>query len=189
LLFIGRDFALKGGYTAISIINNLVKKYDWVRGVIVSDVPKKILDEYAGNKKIKFYSLMSHEKLFSKIYPNSDVLLYPTFSDTFGFAILEAQSFGLPVIAMKTASTHTIQETISEGETGFVINNLDSDASNRIVSKKVIAKMTEKVEKLITNDTLLNSMSKKCRKVIKDGKFSIERRNKKLKKIYEDAIK
>ena len=128
---------------------------------------------------------MSHEKLFGEIYPNADILVYPTFSDTFGFAILEAQSFGLPVVAMRTKSTHTINETITDGKTGFVVDNLEAEDINRIVSKKVFLEIKNDVEKLIKDKKLLKNMSKNCLDIIKNGKFSIRKRNEKLKKVYE----
>lgn len=187
LLFIGRDFELKGGAIALEIFDKLTKKYINVWATVVSDVPKEILRKYQ-NKKIKFYSLTSHKKLFKEIYPNADIFVYPTFSDTFGFAILEAQSFGLPVIAMKTYSTHTLQETINEGKTGFVIENLSASGSDKLISQNIIKQISGRVEELIINRKKLMDMSKNCMKEIEKGKFSMRERNKKLKRIYEKAI-
>lgn len=187
LLFIGRDFELKGGAIALEIFDKLTKKYTNVWATIVSDVPKEILNKYK-NIKIEFYSLTSHEQLFKDIYPNADIFVYPTFSDTFGFAILEAQSFGLPVIAMKTKSTHTLQETISEGKTGFIVENLTASSSNKTISQEIIKQITGRIEELIINKKKLRNMSKNCQKEIKTGKFSIKERNKKLKMIYREAI-
>lgn len=188
LLFVGRDFEMKGGEIAVMVINKLTRKYDNVEGVIVSDTPLKVLNKYKENKKIKFYGLMSHEKLFNEIYPNADIFIYPTFSDTFGFAILEAQSFGLPVIAMKTYSTHTLKETISEGKTGFVIENMSANANARTFDEKIIKGVVEKVERLIKDKKLLKLMRKNTEEEIREGKFSIKRRNEKLEKIYRKAV-
>ncbi|MFH0712172.1 MAG: glycosyltransferase family 4 protein [archaeon] len=189
LLFIGRNFELKGGVVALDIFDKLTKKYDNVSATIVSDVSNEIIKKYELNKKILFCGLMPHEKLFKEIYPRADIFVYPTFSDTFGFAILEAQSFGLPVVAMKTRSTHTIKETISEGKTGFIVENLEADAVNKIASEEVKNQITGKIEGLITNKKKLGDMSKNCVREIGSGKFSIKKRNKKLKKIYSEALK
>ena len=188
LLFIGRDFKMKGGGIALKIFDELTKKYDNVYATVISDVPEKILKKYELNSKTKIYGLMSHEKLSEEIYPNEDIFVYPTFSDTFGFAILEAQSFGLPVVVMKTRDTHTIGETVIDGKTGFIVENLKANAVNRVASEKIIEQIKKVVEKLINDKSMLKSMSKNCLKEIGKGKFSIEKRNKKLRKIYEEAI-
>ena len=170
-------------------MDELSEKHDNIEGIIVSDTPSEILKKYSKNKKITFYSLLSQEKLFKDIYPSCDLFLYPTFSDTFGFAILEAQSFGLPVIAQKTQSTHTIHETIKEGKTGFVISNLKANAENNIYSQDVFDKILLATEKTVINKKLMKELSKNCINLIKEGKFSIQERNRQLSRIYFEAIK
>jgi len=189
ILFVGRDFEVKGGEIALEVLDRLTKKYQNIQGIIVSDVPKKFLEKYKENKKINFLRLVPQDKLFKDIYPSSDIFLYPTFSDTFGFAILEAQSFGLPVIAMKTQSTHTINETIQEGKTGFIIKNMSANGDVRTFNNELLGEVTEKVERLIKDKKLLEKMSRLSRKKIAQGKFSIRERNKKLKRIYREALK
>ncbi len=188
-LFVGRDFEIKGGEIFLKILNTLTKKYPQVDGVIVSEVPEKFIMKYSKNKRIRFLKLLPRESLFTKIYPSSDILLYPTFSDTLGFAILEAQSFGIPVISQKTKSTHTISETIIEGKTGFIINNLKASGENRVMDPKTLNSILKKCETLICERSLRNEMSKNAKTQILNGKFSIKERNKKLGKIYFDAMK
>jgi starch synthase len=188
LLFIGRDFEMKGGKIALEIIDNITKKYPNTSAIFIAEVPKIIKEKYKKNTRIKIYNLVDQEKLFNEVYPESDVFLYPTFSDTFGFAILEAQSFGLPVIAMKTKSTHTINETINNGKTGYVIENLKSDAFNKYYDAKIINEFIDKISNLIENKNKLKQFKKNAYNEIERGKFSIHKRNKKLSKIYSEAI-
>ncbi len=185
ILFVGRDFEVKGGEIVWEVMDRLTKKYENIEGVIISNVLKKNFKE---NKKIRIYNLVSQKELFEKIYPRADIFLYPTFSDTFGFAILEAQSFGLPVVAMKTGSTHTIEETIQEGKTGFIINNSGANAHKRVFKGKVFNEIMLKTEKLVKNGRLRKEMSRNCFKEIENGKFSIKERNKKLERIYSEAL-
>lgn len=189
LLFIGRNFKEKGGKIALEVIDYLTKKYDNVYGTIISDVPKRIYEKYSENKKINIHGLVSQKRLFEEIYPESDIFIYPTFSDTLGFSILESQSFGLPVIAMRTQSTHSINETVQENKTGFIIDNSKTDGLERKFDKNIIDGFIESTEKLIKNKKLREKMSNAARKEISDGKFSIKERNKKLKRIYEEALK
>ena len=102
---------------------------------------------------------------------------------------MEAQSFGLPVIAQQTGSTHTINETIDDGKTGFIINNSRASGEQRVFDKKIVQEFVEKIEKLIKDKKTRENMSKHCIKQIKTGKFSIKERNKKLTRIYREALK
>ncbi|PJE81431.1 hypothetical protein COU58_02430 [Candidatus Pacearchaeota archaeon CG10_big_fil_rev_8_21_14_0_10_32_42] len=184
LIFSGRYFFNKGGLHALEVINILTKKYRNVYGIINSEVPEKIKEKYSKNKKIKFHGLISQERLF-KIYENSDIFVYPGYSDSFGFGYLEAMSFGLPII---TVDGYARKEIVEEGKTGFVINrpkNLDSETLN----EQIIQNLIEKTSLLIENKKARKKMSNECIKLIKGGKFSIKERNKKLKRIYEDALK
>ena len=189
LLFIGRYFYAKGGMEALEIMDNLTKKYEKVMGIFVADMPKEILKKYSCNKKIKFYSLMSKEKLFNDIYSVSDIFVYPGYSDTFGFAILEAMSFGIPVITVERFA----KKEIVGNDNGFVIpNSISSWKGNFPVfenRKKLLNEITEKTELLIKNKKLREKISEKCTDIVKRGKFSIKERNKKLNRIYEEALK
>ncbi len=192
LLFIGRKFDGKGGDLAIEAMNQLTKKHKDVHGIFISETPEKIKRKYSTNKKIKFISLINQEKLFQEIYPKSDILIYPSYTDTFGFAILEAMSFGVPSVCIKTNHTHSVDELIGKNKRGFVVSapgELNEEYSLGNSEKaEVLKKIVKKTEELIKNQELRRWMSKKCSKEVLDGKFSIEQRNKILRKIYEDAL-
>ena len=189
ILFVGRGFKIKGGEVALNVMNEIIKTHKNVEGIVVSEIPKRFIEKYEINKKIKLIGLVTQKKLFEKIYPEADIFLYPTFSDTFGFAILEAQSFGLPIVAMKTKSTHTIEETIQEGKTGFIINNMEASNHAQKFDKKIIRNFVDRIEILVKDKKLREKMSKAAREEIQNGKFSIKKRNKKLKRIYREALK
>lgn len=187
LIFSGRYFYGKGGLHALEAIDFLTKKYPNVKGIINSEISKDIKQKYSKNKKIKFYGLISQEKLF-KLYEDSDILIYPGYSDSFGFAYLEAMSFGLPIITVEGEGR---KEIINEGKTGFVLDRPKKLNWDRIENeeKKIIKNMIRKTLLLIENKKILKEMSKNCIEEIKFGKFSIKERNKKLKRIYEETLK
>ena len=183
LIFSGRYFYWKGGLHALQAMDMLTKKYQNVYGVINSQVPEEVKRKYSGNKKLKFISLMPQEKLF-ELYKNSDLFIYPGYSDSFGFGYLEAMSFGLPII---TVDGYARKEIVEEGKTGFVIErpkNLDI----KKIDEALVNKLIGNASKLIENKKLRENMSKECIKLIKGGKFSIKVRNKKLKRIYGEAL-
>lgn len=188
--FVGRYFYLKGGLHALEAINNLTKKYENVEGIIVSEVPKEILEKYSNNKKIKFYSLMPQRELIEKIYSKTDIFLYPGYSDSFGFAIPEVMGMGIPVVSVDTS---TRKEIITDGKNGFVVKNNLSQGKLIEYSKKVnnelIKKMEEKCEILIEDKELLRRFGKEAKKEIVSGKFSTEKIKKQMEKIYLEALK
>ena len=189
LLFISRRFYFKGGLHALEVIDRLTKKYEKVRGIFISNVPKEILKKYSKNKKIKFYGILPHEKLVKEIFPNTDIFVYPSYTDTFGFIITEAMSFGIPVV---TVNGQAISEIIEDGKTGFVIDEpkkWDLKDLEKLELKETLKKIEEKVEILIKDKKLRNNMSKAGIREIERGKFSIDKRNKKLARVYEEVLK
>jgi len=184
IIFSGRYFYSKGGLHSLEAIDILTKKYPNVKAIFNSDVPKELIKKYSKNKKITFYSLIPQKKLF-ELYNQSNILIYPGYSDSFGFAYLEAMSFGIPSI---TVDGFARKEIIENEKTGFVIEK-DSEIDPGKENKLIVSNIVEKASILIQNRKKLSLMSKNCLEEIKNGKFSIKERNRKLKKIYEEAIK
>jgi glycosyltransferase involved in cell wall biosynthesis len=194
LVYVARYFDQKGGYHALEVMKRLITKYDNVRGIIVSTVPQKIIDENKNNSKLKFYPLMSQKEVFEKVYSVADISIYPAYADSFGFGILEAMSFGIPIISVDGYSR---KELITNGKTGFVVdypegikNQYDFGwKSIDFFGEQVIEDMTNKAALMINDKNLIKRMSQNCIKEIAIGKFSIKERNKKLEKIYCEAVK
>ncbi|MCR4284914.1 MAG: glycosyltransferase family 4 protein [archaeon] len=188
LLFIGRYFRWKGGYHAVEAMDRLIKKYDYVDAVIISRTPKSVLKKYSKNKKIQFFELMPHKEIIGKIFPSSDILIYPGYSDTFGFIFPEALSFGIPVV---TVDGFARNDMIKDGKTGKIILLNKKMGSQEMGSIKsiVIDELVLETSKLIENEKLRTKMSENCLEEVEKGVFSIERRNRKLKRIYEEIVK
>jgi len=186
LLFVARRFYEKGGLYACEVIDRITKKYNFVEGIVIGETPKKVLDRYEKNKKISFLSMIPRERLFREFYPKSDIFVYPGFIDSFGFPIIEAMSFGIPIVSVEGAVR---RELIKENYTGFVIEGkqLSKRYMENLVDLEVIEGMCKRIISLIEDRKLLRKMSKNCIREIKTGKFSIRERNKKLSKIYLEA--
>ncbi len=187
LFFSGRHFYAKGGLHATEIIDRLTKKYSNVRGVINGAIPKEILSKYSKNKKLEFHQLMPHKNLL-KLFSCADIFVYPGYSDSFGFVYMEAMSLGIPIV---TADGYSRREIIRDGEQGFVVDVPKEmvDCWNIDRYESILGTMIEKIEILIENKKMREKMGLACLKEIKSGKFSIDKRNKKLGKIYREALK
>lgn len=190
LLFLSRRFYFKGGLYAVEVMNRLTKKYDNIEGIIVSDTPPKIVQKYGNNPKVKFYPLLPQKKVFREIYPQTDIFVYPSFTDSFGFTILEAMAFGIPIVGIRG---HCNDELVEQKKIGFLVGKKgDMSYKNQRTTKgkeKILNELEEKTEKLIKDKKLREKMSKAAVKEVSHGKFSIEKRNKKIERIYREALK
>ena len=203
LLFAGRSFYEKGGLDALKSMDALTRKYKNVEAVVISKIPEEISKKYSQNKKIRILDLVTREKL-REIYSGIDIFVYPGYTDTFGFGILECASFGIPTISVEGAiGEDSKKELIEDGVTGFLIPASKEKPQKikfswgqatllseieRKENSKIIEKIIEKTSILIDNKKLREKMSKNCVEIVKNGRFSIKERNKKIKKIYDEAL-
>ena len=74
--------------------------------------------KYALSPKIKWLGSIDYGYL-GAYYQLTDVLIFPTFEDTWGMVVLEAMSFGKPIICSELAGS---SELIVEGENGYCFN-------------------------------------------------------------------
>lgn len=186
LLFIGRYFYGKGGPFALEVFRRLKQRYDIDCIFISLSIPAEFKRKYG--KFAKIYEYVSDQYLFQRIYPSAHIFVYPGFSDTFGFALLEAMSFGIPIV---TVQAFARDEIVEDGKNGFVIEVPPKLNIYRIDGKgeKLIEELCRKTALLIEDTSLRERMGKFGRRLVKDGKFSIEERNKKLRRIYEECAK
>jgi glycosyltransferase involved in cell wall biosynthesis len=185
IIFVARYFDIKGGLIALETLERLRAKYG-IEGIVVSTVPEKLKEKYS---KLKIYDLMTHDELF-KLLKSSDIFLYPSMIDTFGFSLLEAMSFGLPTVTVNTSRTKSRKEIIENDKTGIIFDVNEKIDYNKIGESEeaVIKKLVESSAKIITDDKLRLKMAENCIQEIKEGKFSLIERNKKLKNIYRKAL-
>lgn len=191
LLFVGRYFYSKGGLHALEVMYRITKKFKEVNAMIVSEVPEELKKKYQSDK-IKIYGLMPQEKLLS-LYALSDIFIYPGYSDSFGFMFLESMSYGLPIVTVDGCSR---KEIVTDGKEGFVVPYPSSQSLHDFGKglegedrERVLTEIEKKVIQLIKDPKLRKEMGNRGVLQISKGRFSVESRNKKLKKIYEKAIK
>ena len=185
LLFVARRFGEKGGFQTLRVFDEITKKNKKVEAIIICPTPNYIKKKYSKNKQIKIIELVPQEKLFREIYPSADIFFYPGIRDTYGIAIPEAMSFGLPILTLDGMAK---KEIVSNGKTGFIIRRPKEIMNDEEMNEEMIKEFVEKTSLLIKNKKLRDRMSKNAVKEAKE-KFSIEKRNEKLQKIYEEALK
>ena len=174
IIYVSRYFNLKGGEIALKVLDRLEKEYK-IKGIVISDVPNYLKKKY---KNLEIHNLLPQKKLF-KLMEESDLFLYPSIVDTFGFCLLEAMSFGLPIVTLNSKKTECINEIVTPGKNGYIYE----------YESNYLDKLFKGCGELILNKELRLKMSKNCLKEIKEGKFSINKRNKELNTIYLEALK
>jgi glycosyltransferase involved in cell wall biosynthesis len=104
-------------------------------------------------------------------YEWADVLLLPSVSDTFGLVVLEAMSYGVPVI-----TTHNTggADVVIEGQNGFVVPAMRPD------------QIAQKLEVLDSGAHLLANLSEKA--IGRSVDFSLDRYAERLIAVVQDAF-
>ena len=184
ILFVARWFDAKGGRQTLEVFDRLSRLYHNAEFIFICPTPKEFKDKYSKNRSIKIMELIPQERLFREVYPSCDIFFYPGFGDSYGFAVPEALSYGLPVIS---TSTFAKRELVKEGKTGFLVDLPNNWKGYEDMNEEFIKDLVEKTSILITNKQLRDKMIKAAISDSK-GRFSINKRNKKLKEIYEESV-
>ncbi|HTP94754.1 MAG TPA: glycosyltransferase [Burkholderiales bacterium] len=91
--------------------------------IIIGDGPyRKDLEQQVRGLPVTFTGFMEGEELVRAL-ASADVKLFPSTTDTWGNAPLEAQACGLPVIVSETGGP---VELMRDGETGIVVSGRDA---------------------------------------------------------------
>jgi len=133
-------------------------------------------------------------------FKSADIFLLPAHSSQ-DVAVLDAMSYELPVI---TTDVWANPEFVEDGTTGFVIKKSDKlsyyienfiltsslfrrSEAYKTADPRMVEELVAKTSALIENQELRRRMGKAGRKEIEAGKFSIGKRNEKLKRIFDEA--
>ena len=170
LLFIAGKgkFFRKGVLLVYKAFKLLRQKYRNIRLFIVGDYPE-YLPKLEGMKTYGFIPLW---KLYNQVYPESNVLVLPTYADAFPTATAEAQGFGIPVIS---TWIWAIPEIVVHEKTGFLIRPGDFRG------------LVKYLELLIEDPSLRKSLGNNAREHFLK-KFSIDVVRSQYRELYECII-
>ena len=126
-IFVGHSFFIKGGREIINALINFEGKYDFQLTIVsslltgdyfthASDREKLRIQKIMGTKKwINYYSNLPNDKVL-ELCKQASVGLLPSFADTYGYAVLEMQASGCPVV---TTNVRAFPE-INDKECGWI---------------------------------------------------------------------
>ncbi len=120
LLFIGKDWELKGGKVAVSTVEELLRRNINATLHIVGCSPQ-VIKESAN--AIKIYGMLDKDQPADKdklieLFQKCDVFLLPTKAEGFGIVFAEAAAYGLPSLAFNVTGVAT---SVNHGISGHLI--------------------------------------------------------------------
>lgn len=172
LLFVGRLSPEKGLHILLEAFAQVVKRYprvrlnvvgpegvapiDFVVGASSDEKIKSLAPLYSGNyleflkgrlspevaDRVHFTGFVPHSSL-KDYFEEADILLNPSFGESFGRSLIEAMAWALPVIATKTGG---MPEIVEDGRTGLLVESGDVSA------------LTEAILRLLEDEPLRMSM-------------------------------
>ncbi|VXD11291.1 Glycosyl transferase, group 1 [Planktothrix serta PCC 8927] len=174
-VFLGKINKRKGIYDLLRAFANLKPDYrNKVELVLAGsgevEEAQNLVTQLGIQEQISFPGWLDQQQR-DKLLGESDVMLLPSYNEGLPMAILEAMSWGLPVI---TTPVGGIPEVIEQGKTGLLINPGD------------IEQLTEAMQSLIENPSLRLSLGLAARKKVEP--LSIEYYSQDLFNIYHEII-
>lgn len=105
-IFVGLNSRGKGGNELLEAFTHT--KEENIRLTFISNLNDHEKMKYKKDTRISILPPQPREKLLNEIYPKMDIMIFPSFYESFGVVLLEALSFGMGIITMNTYATPEI---------------------------------------------------------------------------------
>ncbi|MBI4333641.1 MAG: glycosyltransferase family 4 protein [Chloroflexi bacterium] len=194
-----QHFAMKGGKEIVEAFLRLKQRYSNLELAIRSALPPEVRQkcQQAGNIKVIDRPVPWPE--LEREWKTADIFVLPTRITPFG-VFLDAMSYELPIV---TTDVWGNAEMVKDGTIGFLVPksdagqyiqdsvvHLNSPAFKRAVDRldgDLVEALVEKLSRLIEDRELRRAMGRAGRQEVEGGKFSIERRNENLKRLFDEV--
>jgi glycosyltransferase involved in cell wall biosynthesis len=137
LAFVGQFIVRKGIYELLDAVksNPSINLSIYTRD---ANELKRVIPEYMGSSidRVTFKNILDNNQLWEDARKH-DFLILPSLVEGFGLVILEALSYGLPVIASRNTAAPDI---VSDGIDGFILNEINSQAINQLIDTMILQK-------------------------------------------------
>ncbi len=202
VLFVGTIFYEKGGWETLLACERVARHQD-LHLTLVTYAPQDVVARYGDSKFVSFRRNVSQSEL-DALYRSADVFVYPAHTDTFGFVLLEAMSYGIACIGSRHFA---IPEILSEGKNGLLVDvevsRFGPDgvpryepitgpkhplmARLRQPSETLVESLAAAIARLAENVDLRTRLARSGYEETADGKFSFRQRNQILGECYHRA--
>lgn len=191
------QFYSKGGEEAVLSYLRLRKKHRNATFTIRSSrIPPRIMEMLAGKKDIRIITQRLKQEELDCLFLQSDILFAPYFNVSV-VAFMEGMDWCLPIVTMDGWGN---REAVTDGVNGFVVGKsrfyqaYDSDYSptpqeKRTVDPNQVESYVRCLSELAEKPDLREKMGLAGKKLVEPGgKFSIQVRNRNLKRIFDEAL-
>jgi glycosyltransferase involved in cell wall biosynthesis len=161
IIFTGSLLKKKGIFSLLRAWNRIHEKYPSAQLYIYGKGAIENIPEYVEEKALPTIHFKGHVNIqqLMNVFKSATMAIFPSYSECFAFAPMEAMSMGCPVIFTKRSSG---PELITDGENGLLV-----DPDN-------IEEIAEKISLLLTQKTLRKKIAKNGAKRIQES-FNIEK--------------
>ena len=202
------DFHVKGGREVLEIFARLRRDYSNLELVMRARVPREFRRQFEGTSGLTIIEEQLSWKQLEEQFLSADIYVFPCHQVTPWGSILEAMSYELPVV---TTDVFANPELIENGKTGFLVRSSEKvpyyDERERFIpsivtprrgeflhalqhtDERLIGDLVEKTKALIEDKLLRRRMGRAARWEVEHGKHALERRNSKLKAIFDEVLK
>ena len=125
MLFVARNFELKGGAAVLEILPGVRRRFPSVRLMVAG--PDRPDPHLPG---VPWFGRCSRTELHEWVYPEADVFVYPTSFDRAPLVVMEAMAHGLPVVA---PCAFGLPSLVRNGEGGLLNEPGDVAAATQAV--------------------------------------------------------
>jgi len=199
VLFVGgswvdMSFEAKGGREVAEAWIEIRKSYPEYRFTMLSNPPPHLAEKLrqAGVE----IGYMPRDRLLSNIYPRTRLIVLPSMMDTVGYSVLEGMYYGVvPIVSDHFALPELVGDAgvfvpvptrlwMPDGTPNLAFKqNLMEGPSQELVERII-----DHLHSLLDDEELWSRLSERCMARMSSPPFSLEHRNKELRKVYEEAV-
>ena len=155
ILFAGRLVGDKGVFVLLDAYRQVTQSLKDVGLLFVGDGPARremaVFCCEASLPAVFFVGEQDYERM-PCFYALADVLVLPTFTDAYGYVVVEAFACGVPAIVSNVAGV--CDDFIRDGDTGFAVEPGDA------------AQLAQRIRQVLEDDGLRARMSANCRRMV-----------------------
>ncbi len=170
---ISRLDPIKGSGYLIEAASEVVAKFPNIKFLVVGDgVLKEKLEQRVKELGIKEkFIFTGWREDVGQILPILDICVLPSLNEAFGRILLEAQAYGIPVVATKVGG---IPEVVKDNETGILVPSKDISSLAGAIT-------------ILLNDDLKRLKMAQAAKAWVGERFNQDKMIKKINNIYKEA--
>ena len=197
----GKHFFEKGGMSVVYSFLKLKQRYPNLNLVIRSGMPSKLHRQLNDISGIRAVNTILPSNELDRIWSDADIFVLPNFVNTPASALLDAMSYGLPIV---TTDIWANPELVEDGRSGFLVHHqmadkyvegsimhMESEAFLKAMytrDDRFVDSLVKAISILVEDENLRRRMGNYNYQLVANGKFSVEERNSRLRQVLDEAL-